>query len=61
LGGCNFPRPSYLESIGLPVGTSKALIDAAIDASGAGEQAVTDAVALVITGVLQSDLGEEQS
>lgn len=46
----------------LPAGTNKALVDAVIAASSAGEQAVTDAVALVINGALQSpEPGEEQS
>jgi hypothetical protein len=46
----------------LPAGTTKALVDAVIDASSAGEQAVTDAVALVINGAFQSpEPGEEQS
>lgn len=45
----------------LPPDTTRALVDAAIDASGAGEQAVTEAVASVITGALQSESEEEQS
>ena len=45
----------------LPTDTNKALVDAVIGASGAGEQAVTDAVAGVIAGALQSDPGDEQS
>jgi len=46
----------------LPAGTNKALVDAVIAASSAGEQAVTDAVALVINGAFQSpEPGEEQS
>jgi hypothetical protein len=46
----------------LPTGTNKALVDAVIAASSAGEQAVTDAVALVINGAFQSpEPGEEQS
>jgi hypothetical protein len=45
----------------LPVGTKKALVDAVISASSAGEQAVTDAVALVINGAFQSEPAEEQS
>ena len=45
----------------LPAGTKKALLDAVIAASSAGEQAVTDAVALVINGAFQSEPGEEQS
>lgn len=45
----------------LPAGTSKALVDAVIAASSAGEQAVTDAVALAINVAFQSEPGEEQS
>lgn len=45
----------------LPAGTNKALVDAVIAASSAGEQSVTDAVALVINGAFQSGPGEEQS
>lgn len=45
----------------LPPDTSRTLVDAVIGASGAGEQAVTDAVAGVIAGALQSDPGDEQS
>jgi len=45
----------------LPAGTNKALVDAVIAASNAGERAVTDAVALVINGAFQSEPGEEQS
>ena len=45
----------------LPAGTNKALVDAVIAASSAGEQAVTDAVALVINGAFQSEPREEQS
>jgi hypothetical protein len=45
----------------LPAGTKKALVDAVVTASSAGEQAVTDAVALVINGAFQSEPGEEQS
>lgn len=43
----------------LPVGTNKDLADAVIAASSAGEQAVTDAVALTINGAFQSEPGEE--
>jgi hypothetical protein len=43
----------------LPSGTNMAIVDAAIDASGAGEQAVADAVALLISGALQPEPGEE--
>lgn len=39
----------------LPAGTNKAVVDAAIGASGAGEQAVADAVALVISGAFESE------
>jgi len=45
----------------LPAGTNKALVDAVIAASDAGEESVTDAVALVINGAFQSEPGEEQS
>lgn len=45
----------------LPAGTNRTLIDAAIGASGAGEQAVADAVALVIGGAFQFEPGETQS
>src|SRR4051794_4709973 len=45
----------------LPSGTNKALVDAAIGASGAGEQAVMDAVAAIISGAFKSKPGEEQS
>jgi hypothetical protein len=39
----------------------KALVDRVIAASSAGEQAVTDAVALLINGAFQSEPGREQS
>ena len=45
----------------LPAGMNKALVDAVIAASSVGEQAVTDAVALVISGAFQSESGEEQT
>lgn len=45
----------------LPAGTTKALVDAVIAASSAGEQAVTDAVALMINSAFQPEPGEEQS
>ena len=45
----------------LPLDTNKALIDAAIGASSAGEQAVADAVALLIGGAFQFEPGEAQS
>jgi hypothetical protein len=45
----------------LPPSMNKAFIDAVIAASGAGEQAVTDAVALVINSAFRSEPGEEQS
>jgi len=45
----------------LPAGTQKALIDAVITASNAGEQAVTDAAALIINSALQFEPGEELS
>lgn len=45
----------------LPAGMNKALVDAVIAASSAGEQAVTDAVALVINGAFQFEPGEEQT
>lgn len=45
----------------LPVGTNKTLVDAVIAASSLGEQAVMDAVALVINRALQADSGDEQS
>ena len=41
--------------------TNKALVDAVIAAASAGEQAVTDAVALMINGAFQSEPREEQS
>lgn len=44
----------------LPAGTSKAVVDAAINASGAGEQAVADAVALVISGAFESEPEDDQ-
>jgi len=37
------------------------LVDAVITASSAGEQAVTDAVALMINGAFQPEVGEDQS
>ena len=43
----------------LPVGTNKAMVDAVIAASSAGEQSVTDAAALVINSAFQSEPGEE--
>jgi hypothetical protein len=45
----------------LPPDANSALVEAVIDASGVGEQAVTEAVAGVIAGALQSDPGEKQS
>ena len=45
----------------LPSDTSRSLVDAVIGASRAGEQAVTDAVAGLIAGALESDPGDEQS
>jgi len=45
----------------LPPDTSRLLLDAVMEASGAGEQAVTEAVAGVIANALQSDPGEEES
>lgn len=44
----------------LPASTNKDLVDAVITASSAGEQAVSDAVALVINSAFQSDPGEEK-
>jgi hypothetical protein len=44
----------------LPAGINKALVDAVIAASSAGEDSVTDAVAHVINGAFQSEPGEEQ-
>ena len=44
----------------LPTSTNKGLVDAVIAASSAGEQAVSDAVALVINRAFQSDPGEEK-
>lgn len=44
----------------LPAGTSEALLDALIAASSDGEQAVTDAIALVINKAFQSDSGVVQ-
>ncbi|MEQ1515251.1 MAG: hypothetical protein ABL931_02040 [Usitatibacteraceae bacterium] len=45
----------------LPADTNKALVDAAIAAAEGGEQAVTDAVALIITKSLRLDGEEEPS
>ncbi len=45
----------------LPVDTDSALVDALINASNEGEQAVTDAVALAINSAFQSEPEEEQS
>lgn len=45
----------------LPADTNKALVDAAIAAAEGGEQAVTDAVALIITKSFQLDGEEEPS
>lgn len=44
----------------LPAGTNKALLDAAIAASSDGEQAVTDAVALIINRAFQAGSGAVQ-
>lgn len=44
----------------LPAGTNESLVDAVIAASIAGEQAVTEAAALIINGAFQSEPGEEQ-
>lgn len=44
----------------LPAGTNDELVDAVIAASISGEQAVTDAVALVINRAFQSEQGEDQ-
>jgi len=55
-------RPAMEQLVrALPAGTNKALVDALIAASSAGEQAVTDAVALMINGAFQSGPREEQS
>ncbi|MDX0979886.1 hypothetical protein GOE03_28455 [Sinorhizobium medicae] len=43
----------------LPAGTQTALVDAVIAASSTGEQAVTDAAALIINVALQYEPGEE--
>lgn len=45
----------------LPADTDVALVNALIASSSDGEQAVTDAVALVINGAFQSEPEEEQS
>jgi hypothetical protein len=45
----------------LPADTDKALIDVLFNASEAGEQAVTDAIALAIDGAFHSNPEEEQS
>lgn len=45
----------------LPADTDAALLDALINASNDGEQAVTDAVALAINGAFQPDPEEDQS
>jgi hypothetical protein len=54
---------SVLEQLvrALPASTNKALLTAVLAASSAGEQAVTDAAALVINDVFQSELGQEQA
>jgi hypothetical protein len=44
----------------LPAGTERALVDLVVAASRAGEQAVTDAVALAINEALESEKGDEQ-
>src|SRR6516165_5139991 len=55
-------RPAMEQLVrALPAGTNNALVDAVIAASSAGEQAVTDAVALMINGAFQSEPREEQS
>lgn len=55
-------RPAMEQLVrALPAGTNKALVDAVIAASSAGEQAVTDAVALMINAAFQSEPREEQS
>lgn len=43
----------------LPAGTQTALVNAVIAASSTGEQAVTDAAALIINAALQYEPGEE--
>lgn len=43
----------------LPAGTRTALVDAVIAASSTGEEAVTEAVALIINAALQYEPGEE--
>lgn len=43
----------------LPSNTDKALVAAVIAASGAGEQAVSDAVARVINSAFQTESDEE--
>jgi hypothetical protein len=45
----------------LPAGTDMALVSAVIAASSIGEQAVTDAVALMIGGSFEPEPGEENS
>ena len=45
----------------LPADTDTALLDALIDASNDGEQAVTDAVALAISGAFQPNPEEDRS
>lgn len=45
----------------LPAGTNMALVDAVIAASSAGEQAVTNAMALMIGGSFESEPGEGNS
>jgi len=44
----------------LPEGTDKALVDAVIAASTAGEKAVTEAAAQMINGAFRSEPGEEK-
>jgi hypothetical protein len=45
----------------LPTGMNQELVDALIAASNAGEDSVTEAMALVINSALQSELGEGRS
>lgn len=54
---------SMIDQLGraLPAGTDIELVEKLINASNAGEQAVTDAVALAINGAFQPAVEEEQS
>lgn len=59
---CQDGSSSAMEQLirALPTGVDQTFVDAVIAASNVGEQAVTDAVALAINGVVQSALGKEK-